>query len=250
MSSLYSISVASGPLSEQLSERLIRMITNGELNAGDKLPNERELAETAGISRTSVREALRELELRGLISRKPGRGTIVEAQTRPELHAGMLGSMEAPQRMLREVMDLRAVIEPPMAERAALRGRATELGALLHPLELAEAELRRDEPSMQLLVRLDVEFHAGVARLTQNPMLVRLLDVANEWMAPSRETAHQTMTRIEKSVAAHRRIYEAIRGHQADDAREAMSGHIHEVAMAIGIDAWDPDSLSRKHNKP
>jgi len=247
---LYSISVASGPLSEQLSERLIRMITNGELNAGDKLPNERELAETAGISRTSVREALRELELRGLISRKPGRGTIVEAQTRPELHAGMLGSMEAPQRMRHEVMDLRAVIEPPMAERAALRGRATELGALLHPLELAEAELRRDEPSMQLLVRLDVEFHAGVAKLTQNPMLVRLLDVANEWMAPSRETAHQTMTRIEKSVAAHRRIYEAIRGHQADDAREAMSGHIHEVAMAIGIDAWDPDSLSRKHNKP
>ena len=250
MSSLSSISVASGPLSEQLSERLIRMITNGELNPGDKLPNERELAETAGISRTSVREALRELELRGLISRKPGRGTIVEAQTRPELHAGMLGSMEAPQRMLREVMDLRAVIEPPMAERAALRGRATELGALLHPLELAEAELRRDEPSMQLLVRLDVEFHAGVAKLTQNPMLVRLLDVANEWMAPSRETAHQTMTRIEKSVAAHRRIYEAIRGHQADNAREAMSGHIHEVAMAIGIDAWDPDSLSRKHNKP
>ncbi|MFE4194704.1 FadR/GntR family transcriptional regulator [Paenarthrobacter sp. NPDC056912] len=244
-----SISIANGPLSEQLSERLIRMIADGELSAGDKLPNERELAETAGISRTSVREALRDLELRGLISRKPGRGTIVEAQSRPELHAAMLGTMESSQRTLREVMDLRAVIEPPMAERAALRARGSELSSLLRPLELAEAELRRDKPSMQLLVRLDVEFHSGVAKLTQNPMLVKLLDVANEWMAPSRETTHQTMKRIAKSVAAHRRIYDAIRRHEADEAREAMSGHIHEVSTTIGIDTWDPDTPIRKHNE-
>ncbi|MFJ4171677.1 FadR/GntR family transcriptional regulator [Paenarthrobacter sp. NPDC089714] len=241
-----SLSVASGPLSERLSEKLIRMITNGELKAGDKLPNERELAQTAGISRTSVREALRELELRGLISRKPGRGTIVEEQTRPELHAGMLGAMDSSQRMLAEVMDLRAVVEPPMAERAALRARASELGVLLQPLELAESELRRREPSLQLLVRLDVEFHAAVAKLTRNPMLVQLLGVANEWMAPSRERTHQTMARIEQSVAAHRRIYEAIRAHDADEARASMSGHIHQVAEAIGVGAWDPDTPNEK----
>jgi len=250
VSSLSSLSVTNGPLSERLSEKLIRMITTGELKAGDKLPNERELAETAGISRTSVREALRELELRGLISRKPGRGTLVEDQSRPEFHAGMLGSMDPSQRMLHEVMDLRAVIEPPMAERAALRARAGELSALLQPLELAEAELRRDEPSMHLLVRLDVEFHTAVAQLTHNPMLVRLLDVTNEWMAPSRQSAHQTMARIGRSVAAHRRIYEAIRAHRPDEAREAMSGHIHEVSDAIGIGGpWDPDTPNRKHNE-
>jgi GntR family transcriptional regulator, transcriptional repressor for pyruvate dehydrogenase complex len=240
VSSLGSISIASGSLSEQLSERLIRMISEGDLKAGDKLPNERELADTAGISRTSVREALRELELRGLISRKPGRGTIVEAQTRPELQAGMLGMMEPSQRMLREVMDLRAVIEPPMAERAALRASNGELAALLRPLDLAEHELRRENPSTPLLVRLDVEFHIGVAKLTHNPMLVRLLDVANEWMAPSRESTHQTTKRIEQSVAAHRRIYEAISRHQADDAREAMSGHIQEVFSTIGVETWAP----------
>ncbi|MHC5560823.1 FadR/GntR family transcriptional regulator [Kocuria sp. U4B] len=239
MSALSGISITTGSVAEQLSHRLTRMIHEGELKPGDKLPNERELAETTGVSRTTVREALRDLELRGLVTRTRGRGTLVRAMDRPDLHAGMLGTMEPTQRVLREVMDLRAVIEPPMAERAADRALDTELAALLRPLEQAEEEIRRDHPSIELLVRLDVEFHSEVARLTHNPMLSRLLGVANEWMAPSRAETHQTQQRLDRSVAAHRRIYEAIRSHDAEAARTAMSAHIHEVSTNIGLQDWN-----------
>lgn len=238
MSSLDHIAISSGSLSEQLSSKLTKMITGGELKPGDKLPNERELAAAAKISRTSVREALRELELRGLISRKPGRGTIVEEQNRPEIRAGMLGIMEASQRTLREVMDLRATMEPPMAERAAIRANDSELAELLRPLELAEEEMRREKPSTELLVRLDVEFHAKIAALTHNPMLSKLLEVANEWMAPSRDKERLTANRLKQSVAAHRRIYEAISKHEALNARDAMAAHIHEVSSSMGVDTW------------
>ncbi|MFC0452285.1 FadR/GntR family transcriptional regulator [Rhodococcus jostii] len=246
MTSWSSLSISSGSRAELLSERLIRMIVDGEIKSGQKLPNERELAESAGISRTSVREALRDLELRGLISRKPGRGTIVEEHARPELDAGMLGMMDSSLRMLREVMDLRAVIEPPIAERAAGRARDGELSALLKPLELAEYELQHEVPSIELLVRLDVEFHIGISKLTHNPMLSRLLEVAHEWMAPSREAGLQTTTRIEQSVAAHRRIYNAIRSHDAEGARAAMTQHIQEVVHNIGIDQWAPSRDEQK----
>ncbi|MDF3306827.1 FadR/GntR family transcriptional regulator [Rhodococcus sp. T2V] len=241
MTSWENLAMPSGSLSERLSERLIRMITDGELEPGAKLPNERELAESVGISRTSVREALRDLELRGLISRKPGRGTIVEAQTRPELHAGMLGVMDSSHRALREVMDLRAVIEPPIAARAAGRALEGELVTLLRPVELAERELRQPEPSVELLIRLDVEFHVVIAQLTHNPMLSRLMDITNEWMAPSRQSALQTTTRIERSVAAHRRIYEAIRAHDPAGAGAAMTGHIQEIVDNIGVGRWTAD---------
>lgn len=235
-----SLAIASSSLSEELSERLIRMITNEDLAPGTKLPNERELAETSGISRTSVREALRDLELRGLISRKPGRGTVVEPQARPEIDAQMLGTMDGSQRTLREVMDLRATIEPPITERAASRANTGELSALLRPLEDAETELRDPHPSVELLIRRDVEFHVGVAQVTHNPMLSRLLEVTNEWNAPSRQSYLQTTARIEQSAAAHRRIYEAIRARDSTAAYQAMASHIREVVDNIGARHWAP----------
>lgn len=239
MSSLNGIAITSGSIAEQLSQRLMRLISDGELSPGERLPSERELAESAGVSRTTVREALRDLELRGLVTRTRGRGTVVQELNRPDLQAEMLGTMESAQRVLGEVMDLRAVIEPPIAERAAQRNKSGELAGLLRSLEQAEAEIRRPEPSIELMVRLDVEFHTEVAKLTHNPMLERLLDVSNEWMAPSRQSALQTKQRLARSIAAHRKIYDAISRHDVDAARGAMSEHIQEVSENIGIADWD-----------
>ncbi|TFI42476.1 FadR family transcriptional regulator [Rhodococcus sp. 1R11] len=220
-------------LSDRLSQRLMGMISDGSLQPGTKLPGERELAESAGVSRTSVREALRDLEIRGLIIRKQGRGTVVAPALRPDLQAGMLGLMTPGDRALREVMDLRAVIEPPIAERAAQRALSGELGLLLAPLERAEILLAKSTTSIDVLIQLDVEFHLCVAKLAHNPLLSRLLEVANEWMAPSREPTLQTMNRITRSVAAHRQIYEAIRLQDSSGARLSMAAHVQEVMDEI-----------------
>ncbi|GAA3075612.1 MULTISPECIES: FadR/GntR family transcriptional regulator [Actinomycetes] len=235
MRELDGLSISSVTVAEQLSRRLISMIEDGELKAGDKLPNERALAESAEVSRTTVREALRDLELRGLITRTRGRGTVVRAVRRPDLHAGMLGSMETSHRVLREVMDLRAVVEPPMAERAADRALDSELPGLLHRVEQAEEELARPDPSVPLLFQLDMAFHSEIAKLTHNPMLTRLLNVTHDWMTPSEAGLHLPDEKLRTAVEAHRRIYEAIRRHDADEARRLMAEHLEEVAAHLDL---------------
>jgi DNA-binding FadR family transcriptional regulator len=217
----------------RLAGELSRMIRDGSLVAGDRIPAERELAELVGVSRASVREALRELELRGMLDRRPGRGTVVTDAPRPELDAGLLGSVDVAGRMLREVMDLRAVVEPPITERAAARGTPAEVEALRVLLEDSAEAAQGAEPDYRRYVDLDVEFHLALARMTHNPLLDRLLAVTNEWMAPSRQSALQSARRIEVSLAAHRTIYAAVAGRDPDAAAAAMREHLDQIQRLI-----------------
>jgi GntR family transcriptional repressor for pyruvate dehydrogenase complex len=227
------LSLAHGSVPERLGQELLRMIRQGDLADGARIPGERELSELAGVSRTSVREALRDLELQGLISRRPGRGTVVTSRDHAVLGSDLLGTMEPSERVLREVMDLRAVIEPPIAERAAARARPAEITELSLLVEEAERQQTSPVPATERLVELDVAFHVAIARLTHNPMLVRLLEVANEWMAPSRSAGLQTSRRLQRSVAAHRLVLGAIEDRDPARAHLAMARHLEEVSEAI-----------------
>lgn len=217
----------------RLAGELVRMIRDGSLVAGDRIPAERELAELVGMSRASVREALRELELRGMLDRRPGRGTVVVDAPRPDLDAGLLGSVDTAGRMLREVMDLRAVVEPPITERAAARGTAVEVEALRVLVEDSEVAAHGGEKDYGRYVDLDVEFHLALARMTHNPFLGRLLEVTNEWMAPSRQSALQSTRRIEVSLAAHKKIYAAVADRDPDRASAAMREHLDQIQRLI-----------------
>jgi GntR family transcriptional repressor for pyruvate dehydrogenase complex len=217
----------------RLAGQLARMIRDGTLVAGDRIPAERELVELVGMSRASVREALRELELRGMLDRRPGRGTVVVDAPRPELDAGLLGSVDDAGRMLREVMDLRAVVEPPIAERAAARGTSAEVEALRHLVDEGEAVASGSGQDYARYVELDVEFHLALARMTHNPFLDRLLQVTNEWMAPTRQNALQSSRRIEVSLAAHKKICAAVADREPDRAAAAMREHLDQIQQLI-----------------
>jgi len=217
----------------RLASELARMIRDGSLVAGDRIPAERELAELVRMSRASVREALRELELRGLLDRRPGRGTVVLEAPRPELDAGLLGSVDTAGRMLREVMDLRAVVEPPITERAAARGTAEEVEALRRLIADGEAAAHGAEQDFARYVELDVEFHLALARMTHNPFLDRLLQVTNEWMAPTRQNTLQSSRRIEASLAAHKNICAAVADREPERAAAAMREHLDQIQRLI-----------------
>jgi DNA-binding FadR family transcriptional regulator len=180
-----------------------------------------------------VREALRELELRGMLDRRPGRGTVVVDAPRPDLDAGLLGSVDTAGRMLREVMDLRAVVEPPIAERAAARGTSAQVHALRELLEESEAAAQQGQRDYARYAVLDIEFHLALARMTHNPLLDRLLQVTNEWMAPSRQTALQSAQRIETSLAAHKRIFATVADRDPDRAAAAMREHLDQIQRLI-----------------
>jgi GntR family transcriptional repressor for pyruvate dehydrogenase complex len=226
---------ATPSVGERLLTGLEAMIVSGELEAGSRLPPERELAEQLNVSRASLRQALHDLEVRGLIDRRPGRGTIVSDPHRSELSEPMLRLMSSEERTIAEVMDLRAAIEPPVAARAAARATPSDVAALFRLLHELEAEVDLDRA-----VELDVRFHVLIGRSTHNPLLARLMETASEWVGPSRSGAMLTKARRDASNAAHRAIAEAIGNHDSEAAAAAMAGHVSTVARHLGGEVAPP----------
>lgn len=231
-------------VSERVVDQLLGLIAQGQLDHGDRIPSERELSQLVGVSRTSIREALRHLEMLGMVDRRRGRGTVIVSVQRPELGASMFGDMSPTDRVIREVMDLRAVVEPPIAERAAARGTASQLKQLTLLVEQAERLREVDGESIESFIALDVEFHTALARMTQNPVLVRLLAITNEWMGPSRSRTLQTQQRVQRSIAAHRQILDAVRRRDAHQAGVMMALHLDDILSIITTTASDASTWS------
>jgi branched-chain amino acid transport system permease protein len=215
---------------DSLAATLQRMIVDAEIAEGERLPPERELAAALGVSRASVRDALRRLELIGLVDRRPGRGTVVVDPHRSELSGDLLERLDVPVRTLKEVMDLRATLEPPIAARAAARATRADLRRLHEVQSALEAP-----HSLDAGIELDVRFHSEIARATHNPLLVRLVDIASEWFGASRGAALQTEKRRQAMLVAHRTILQAIEARDPDAAERAMMQYLVNGVMLGGI---------------
>ena len=211
-------------VSDGLSSTLEQMIRDGVIVHEERLPPERELAQHLGVSRTSLREALHELELKGLIDRRPGRGTVVLDPNLSSVGESLLGHMKASERDLRHVMDLRATLEPPIAARAAQRATPNDIRKLQTLLDAM-----RGERSQSVSAQLDVEFHDAIAQASHNPHLVRLLRFASEWIDESRRAVAFDRRRRNRSIAAHAEILAAIESRDPQAAMTAMQGHIDAV---------------------
>lgn len=215
---------------DRLSVDLERLILEGELQPGDRLPSEPELCALLGVSRVSVRQALHELQGRGLIDRKPGRGTVVLAAAARGGHAGDAisallanagsdGAME-----LARIMELRAVIEPPIAGLAAARVTPRDVEQLRALVEEME-----DETDLERYAELDRAFHQAISVYSHNPLLAQLTELIATEIAPSRRRSVQSPERRHASSAAHRRIFEAIAAHDGEAAEFEARAHVESV---------------------
>jgi GntR family transcriptional repressor for pyruvate dehydrogenase complex len=213
--------------SDAVYDVLEQIIASGQLSPGSRVPAERDLAAQLGVSRNSVREAVRELELKQLVERRSGRGTIVR-KLQPNGHQALLDDLATADRDVLEIMDFRLTIEPPIAAHAAERRTQGSLTRMRRLLEEMESETRSAR-----VAELDREFHAAVARATHNRLLVRLGDVTSEWLRQSRNETLQSRRRRAASLEGHRRIYEAVRAGDAEAARLAMAAHIQQVRQII-----------------
>lgn len=222
------LNVRSRHVSAEVTRHLEQVIVTGELPPGARVPPEREIAGRLGVSRSSVREAMHELTLKGLVERKPGRGTIVVGPG--DGPARMLGVLNETDRRLLEVTDLRQVVEPSVAGRAASRATPSDLARMEEVLtrSAAAAEL---SPERSLL--LDEEFHLLVARAAQNGLLAALAEQLTEWMHDVRLASHATAEGRTASLAGHREIYAAIRDSDPAAAQAAMSAHVAEIDSVL-----------------
>jgi GntR family transcriptional repressor for pyruvate dehydrogenase complex len=225
------VAVRPSSLPDGLAASLERMIADGTLVVGARIPPERDLALQMGVSRASVRSALRDLELKGLIDRRPGRGTVVADRSTVLREAGsLLGHLGRSDRDLMEVMDLRATIEPPIAARAAVRATAADIKGLYEIID-ATASSR----SLKEFAELDEAFHRQLSRCTHNPLLERLMATTAGWIGPSRSSALLNRARAAASLAAHREIAEAVAARDPEAAAEAMADHIEQVNAAVAV---------------
>lgn len=214
---------------ERLSVDIERLILEGELAPGDRLPPERELAELLGVSRVSIREALRELENRGLVDRKPGRGTIVlKPGERSRVGDEALDAVANLRPELHDIMELRAIVEPPIARITASRATPRDLAQLRELVEAMESESASDR-----YAELDRAFHQSIAQYAHNPLLELINEQIATQIAPSRAGRYQTQERRAISSAAHRRIYEAIAERDGDLAEHEARAHVLDISQQI-----------------
>ena len=121
------------------------MIRDGRLNPGDKLPPERELAEAFGVSRTSVRDAIRVLEMQGMVEPRQGDGTLVRDLSPDSLVNPLASVLGRNGRLLTELLDVRKILEPPLAARAAAAASDADIGNLSAILDRQAEKVRQGE---------------------------------------------------------------------------------------------------------
>lgn len=211
-------------LSGEIGAYLERLIET-ELTAGDRLPPERVLAESLNVSRTSVREAMRELEQRRLIARSPGRGTTVLPRSEDAQALDSLVSQSAEEA---DAAELRMLVEPQIAGLAASRATATDLALLDQTLAASHAGLSPKES-----VEIDMRFHLQLAGAARNPLLVSLCGLTNTWVYDVRARSHSTRAGRRSSVEWHRVLYEAVAAGDAAAATQAMVDHLGQVARLV-----------------
>jgi GntR family transcriptional repressor for pyruvate dehydrogenase complex len=212
-------------LYEEVVEQLHQLIDEGKLKAGDRLPSERELAETFRVSRSSVREAIRTLEREGMVVSRPGRGTFIAAVDVEALVAPLASLLSQGKNALIDLFEMRRLVEPSIAALAAERATPADIVRLQEILTAQEQQMSHGVSA----VESDAAFHFAIGQATHNAALQRLVASIVDILKPARETSLQTPGRAHQSLASHREILVAIERRDPEFARQAMHRHIEAV---------------------
>jgi GntR family transcriptional regulator, transcriptional repressor for pyruvate dehydrogenase complex len=213
---------------EEVARQIERLILN-KLKPGDKLPSERELAETLRVSRSSIRDAIRSLELMGLVEPRQGTGTIVREISSESVINPFANALKYRQELVGELLDFRKMLEPPLAARAATHASAEDISEMEEILQRQEEKQKSGEAA----VAEDAEFHYSVALASDNSVVLKVLDVLMDLLRDTRERSLQLEGRPQKSLAGHRRILAAIKRHDGEAAKSAMRRHIEDVEEIV-----------------
>jgi GntR family transcriptional regulator, transcriptional repressor for pyruvate dehydrogenase complex len=216
-------------LYEEVAKQIERLIVEGGLKPGDKLPPERELAEMFEVSRSSLRDAIRTLELTGLLEPRQGEGTVVCDLSADSLVSPLANMLTRKRELVSELLDVRKMLEPPLAARAAAHASPEEVAYLEDILRRQKEKVGRGE----LAIEEDSEFHYTIAIAAKNSVVQKVLDVLMDLLRKSRERSLQVEGRRQRSLAGHRRILKAIRQRDSAAAERAMRRHLQEIEEIV-----------------
>lgn len=211
---------------EDIIEQIKELVRKNHYGLGSKLPSERELAEQLGVSRPSVREALRTLAIMGVLQTRHGSGTQVSDSSENILRAPFEFLMILDQPTLFELYETRALVEVFLAGRAAERRTPADLQAI----ETALHEMRDNIANPAMMNIANVQFHEAVAAAAHNTVLGRVMTCLHDGIRVCIETTQPAFRDMKVSYDIHQEIYDAIQAQKPAEARHAMSKHM-EAAM-------------------
>ncbi|MDK2824507.1 MAG: GntR family transcriptional regulator, transcriptional repressor for pyruvate dehydrogenase complex [Clostridia bacterium] len=219
---------------EKILKELTSAIMHGDLKPGDKLPAERNLAEMMGVSRTSLREALKMLAAQGMVEIKHGQGVfITEKETPTNLLKGFAGQKLLDSNTLKDLFELRKLLETQNAVWVCQRGSDEAIISLTRLVEETLSALQKNKDDLIILAKQDSEFHTKLAEASGNKVIVRvmhdLLDLLNE----SRCQALSIPERPQKSLNEHKDIVEALKLRDVELVKEKMLTHLTNVEAEL-----------------
>ncbi len=219
-------------LSDSVIEEIKRMIEDGELKEGDKLPNQLEFAAQLGVSRASLREALHTLTLIGAIEQRPGLGTVFKSAN-PALWADQISPpLVSDIQATLKLLEARRYIEAGVVELAvehAQKEDLKKLGQIVDEMTVALHEDRTDDYS-----KLDMTFHHQIANASHNRFMVHMFVTIRGLMEQFiREAFTVIPGLLERSLKFHITIYEGINEKSKRKSVTSMKNHIQDIEQAF-----------------
>ena len=216
-------------LYEEIIDQIKQLISGGELKPGDKLLSERELAERLQVSRVSVREAIRSLEMLGFIEIRQGEGTFVRDTDADDVIRPLAMFLAVERGSLLDMFEVRRIFETATAGLAAERATDDEIEHIGDLLEKMKDRIQHGDSEKG--EEYDAAYHYAVAEATHNQLLIKLLrTVHEEWSravsAGSQQLLLDRANNAPRIIAQHTQVLEAIRAHDPRTASEAMLEHV------------------------
>jgi DNA-binding FadR family transcriptional regulator len=209
---------------ELVEERLLGLIASGRLVPGDPLPSERELAQQYAVGRSSIREALRMLESKGVI-RSSGSASLTVAEFGNALNHSLDFLLSVDQADFTELFEVRHMLEAEASALAAARHVDADAEEMARQIEAMEAGLG-DE---QEFITADLRFHMAIAQATRNRLIVHLMHAIRSQLQRSLATSFHVPGSPQHAIEMHRLILQVIAAREPDEARRRMHEHVSSV---------------------
>ena len=219
-------------LSSQIEDVLYQKIIIEQIYAlGEKLPNENILSGELGVSRTTLREAVRSLVSQGVLNIRRGKGTFITENVDIFDNDYNFKSMERLKASLSDLFEMRLIFEPEAVYYACKRATDEEIKLIIELGLYAEEVIRRGEE----IIKADQEFHQAIGRATHNEYMIKFLPIIKEAVEVTVSTSPQKESLSRITLQDHALIMDFLKERDAEGAKCAMTMHMRHVMREIGI---------------
>src|SRR5215472_2498265 len=229
-------------VSQVIVDQIKALIRDGRLQLGDRLPSERELCQRFGVSRVTVREALRVLEATGLLTIRVGAhgGAFLTSPSTERLSEGLADLISVSTLTAANVTEARFIVELGILPLAVERATGDDIGALFAMVDEAASALDAGTYS----VEMSAAFHIRVAECTHNPAIAMLVQSFHGPLLMSLEESHQGAPMGYRGVDEHRQLAQAIKDRDLAAARKVAITHLDRTARRVRHEENSDDHLS------